>query len=142
MGGLTLPDLLRQRAGAANAGKSLPGKKAVILLWMAGGPSQIDTWDPKPDRPLQNRGPFATIPTAIAGVRFCEHIPKQAAMMDKITIIRSVDATGSNHEPNTVFQTGNREAEPRSNNLAKYYPAIASIVAKHHGSNHPAMPHS
>ena len=76
MGGLTLPDLLRQRAGAANAGKSLPGKKAVILLWMAGGPSQIDTWDPKPDRPLQNRGPFATIPTAIAGVRFCEHIPK------------------------------------------------------------------
>jgi hypothetical protein len=140
MGGLTLPDLLRQRAGAANAGKSLPGKKAVILLWMAGGPSQIDTWDPKPDRPLQNRGPFATIPTAIPGVRFCEHIPKQAAMMDKITIIRSVDATGSNHEPNTVFQTGNREAEPRSNNLAKYYPAIASIIAKHHGSNHPAMP--
>ncbi|MBJ7431214.1 MAG: DUF1501 domain-containing protein, partial [Gemmataceae bacterium] len=72
MGGLTLPGLLRQRADAANAGKSLPGKKAVILLWMAGGPSQIDTWDPKPDRPLQNRGPFATIPTAIPGVRFCE----------------------------------------------------------------------
>ncbi len=140
IGGLTLPRLLEHRAEAAKAGKSLQGKKSVILLWMAGGPSQIDTWDPKPDRPLQNRGPFGTIPTSVPGVRFCEHIPKQAALMEKLTIIRSVDAQGSNHEPNTVFQTANREAEPRTNPIAKHYPAIGSIIAKHHGSNHPAMP--
>src|SRR5207248_510506 len=56
------------------------------------------------------------------------------------TLIRSVDARGSNHEPNTVFQTGNREAEPRENRLARLYPAIGSVVSKHHGANVSAMP--
>ncbi|MFN6052811.1 MAG: DUF1501 domain-containing protein, partial [Planctomycetia bacterium] len=112
----------------------------MILLWMTGGPSQIDTWDPKPDRPLQNRGPFGTINTALPGVRICEHLPKQAAILDKITLIRSVDAKGSNHEPNMVMQTANTTAEPRVNPEARNYPAIASIVSKYHGSNHPAMP--
>src|SRR5262245_44985399 len=87
MAGLSLPGLLAQRASAATT----LNRKAVILLWMTGGPSQIDTWDPKPDRPLQNRGPFGTIATAIPGVRICEHLPKQAAMLDKFTLIRSVD---------------------------------------------------
>mgnify|MGYP003704745865 CR=1 FL=1 len=66
---------------------------------MTGGPSQIDTWDPKPDRPPENRGPFASIATRIPGVRVCEHLPRQAAILDRVTLIRSVDARGSNHEP-------------------------------------------
>lgn len=136
LAGLSLPGLLRQRAGAAEK----RAQKSVILLWMAGGPSQIDTWDPKPDRPPENRGPFRTIPTKLPGVRICEHLPKQAAMLDKFTLIRSVDARHSNHEPNTVFQTGNLEAEARTNREARSYPAIASIIAKHRGPNHPAMP--
>jgi Protein of unknown function (DUF1501) len=140
MGGLTLPNLLKHRAQAASNGKSASSGKSVILLWMTGGPSQIDTWDPKPDRPLQNRGPFGTINTALPGVRICEHLPKQAAILDKITLIRSVDAKGSNHEPNMVMQTANTTAEPRVNPEARNYPAIASIVSKYHGSNHPAMP--
>ena len=107
---------------------------------MAGGPSQIDTWDPKPDRPLENRGPFGVIPTRLPGVYVCEHLPKQAAMLDKFTIIRSVDARFSNHEPNKVFQTANREAEPRLNPNAEMYPAIGSIVAKWRGANRPGMP--
>ena len=61
-------------------------------------------------------------------------------MLDKFTIIRSVDARYSNHEPNTVFQTGNLEAEPRTNPQARMYPAIGSIVAKMRGANHPSMP--
>lgn len=140
MGGLTLPGLLKHRAHAAAQGKKTGSAKSVILLWMTGGPSQIDTWDPKPDRPLQNRGPFGTIATAIPGVRICEHLPKQAALLDKVTLIRSVDARGSNHEPNTVMQTANTAAEPRVNPEARNYPAIASIVSKYHGANHPAMP--
>ncbi|MSR31352.1 MAG: DUF1501 domain-containing protein [Gemmataceae bacterium] len=135
IGGLTLPGLLK----AKEAGQAT-GNKAIILLWMTGGPSQIDTWDPKPGRPLQNRGPFQTIATKLPGVRICEHLPKQASMLDRITLIRSIDPKGSNHEPNTVFQTGNRLAEPRVNPLARHYPAIGSILAKHHGANHPAMP--
>lgn len=136
LAGLTLPDLLRARAAAGTAAKG----KSVILLWMAGGPSHIDMWDPKPDRPYENRGPFDVIGTRLPGVFLCEHLPKQAAMLDRCTLIRSVDARHSNHEPNKVFQTGNLAAEARTNPLAETYPSIASIVAKHHGPNHPAMP--
>jgi len=139
MSGLTLPALLHSRAEAARAGRPL-GNKSVILLWMTGGPSHLDTWDPKPDRPAQNRGPFATIPTKLPGVRICEHLPKQAAMLDRFTLIRSVNARGSNHEPNTVFQTGNVLAESRTNPEARKYPAIASVCAKVRGPNHPAIP--
>ncbi len=137
--GLTVPDLLRLRAKAAQEGQSI-GHKSVILLWMAGGPSHIDTWDPKPDRPYMNRGPFSPISTKVPGAIICEHLPKQAAMLDKFTIIRSVDARKSSHEPNKVFQTGNREAAPRVNRKGENYPAIGSIVAKFRGANHPSMP--
>src|SRR5438477_400181 len=92
LAGLTLPGLLHCRSIAGEGGISTPSNKSVILLWMAGGPSHIDTLDPKPNRPLQNRGPFGAIPTKLPGVFVCEHLPKQAAMLDKFTIIRSVDA--------------------------------------------------
>jgi hypothetical protein len=131
--GLSLPQLLR----AAPATKP---KKSLILLWMAGGPSHIDTLDPKPDRPTENRGPFGTTATKLPGVRVCEHLPKLAAMLDKFTVIRSVDCRGSNHEPNTVMQTANKLAEPRANPEAKEYPAIGSLVAKFRGANHPGVP--
>lgn len=140
MGGLTVPRLLQHRAQAIEKGKRSPGQKSVILLWMTGGPSHIDTWDPKPTRPLQNRGPFGVIRTKVPGVFICEHLPKQAAMMDHFTLIRSVDARQSNHEPNRVFQTGHLEAEPRLNPVGHLYPAIGSIIAKHKGANAPGMP--
>jgi hypothetical protein len=140
MAGLTLPNLLQSRAEAARVGRDSQRAKSVILLWMTGGPSQIDTWDPKPDRPLNNRGPFGVIKTKLPGVFICEHLPKQAAMLDRFTIIRSVDAKFSNHEPNMVFQTGNLDAEPRINREAKHFPSIASIVAKHRSTSHPVMP--
>jgi uncharacterized protein (DUF1501 family) len=137
--GLTVPDLLRARELSSRAGQ--PGsRKSVILLWMTGGPSHIDTWDPKPDRPYNNRGPFSTISTAVPGISICEHLPKQAAMMDRFTLIRSVDCRSSNHEPNQVMQTASRDAEPRINPKGDMYPSIASIVAKYRGANDPAMP--
>src|SRR5207248_958231 len=136
---LSVPELLRQRASAAENGKPR-APKSIILLWMAGGPSQIDTLDPKPDRPPENRGPFGTIATRLPGVRICEHLPKLAAMLDRFTVIRSVDPRTSNHEPNTVYQTGNLDAEPRTNREAVKYPAIASVIAKLRGPNHPAVP--
>src|SRR6266851_519734 len=138
--GLSLPSLLRNRALASKTGQPVKSNKSVILLWMTGGPSHIDTWDPKPDRPLANRGPFSVIATKLPGMYICEHLPKQAAMLDKFTLIRSVDARNSNHEPNMVFQTGNLEAAPRVNPKGHMYPAIGSVVAKLHGPNDPAMP--
>ena len=136
LAGLSLPMVLRQRALSAGPASN----RSVILLWMAGGPSHIDTWDMKPDRPLENRGPFRPIRTAIPGEWICEHLPKQAAMLDRFTIIRSVDCRKSNHEPNQVMQTGNREAAPRVNANGNGYPAIGSVVAKMHGANQTSMP--
>ena len=139
VGGLTLPALLKHRAHATEIGRST-SQRSVILLWMAGGPSHIDMWDPKPDRPYENRGPFGVTQTKLPGVLVCEHLPKQAAMLDKFTIIRSVDARHSDHEPNRVFQTGNHAAAPRVNRKGYNDPAIGSVVAKHHGANDAGMP--
>lgn len=133
--GLSLPELLRSRARASESDKPT-NRKSVILVWMSGGPSQLETWDPKPDRPYDNRGPFGVISTAMPGVQICEHLPKQAAILDKFTLIRSVSAMGSSHNPNRVMQTGHLGSETAD---AKY-PAIGSVVAKYHGPNHPALP--
>ena len=140
LAGISFPDLLRLRADAAATGRPMGGNKSVILLWMTGGPSHIDTWDVKPDAPSEIRGPFKNIPTRIPGVHVCEYLPKQAAMMDKFTLIRSVDARESNHEPNQVFQTGNLEAEPRLNPKGDLYPAIGSVVARWRGPDPSGMP--
>jgi hypothetical protein len=135
--GLTVPGLLRRRAAA---GTPAVARKSVILLWMTGGPSHIDTWDMKPDRPPENRGPFKPIATRLPGVQICEHLPRMATLLDRFTLLRSVDARGSNHEPNSVFQTGNTAAEPRTNPEAHLYPAIGSLIGKLRGPNHPSMP--
>lgn len=140
MAGLTFADLLRCRGHAVETGRSMPSGKSVILLWMTGGPSHIDTWDMKPDRPLNNRGPFSPINTRLPGVQICEHLPRMAAMLDKFTLIRSMDARHSNHEPDQIFQTGNTEAAPRVNRLGHLYPAIGSVIAKMHGPNRAGMP--
>lgn len=138
--GLTFPKLLEARQEAAREGKRMSGEKAVILLWMAGGPSHIDTFDPKPDRPIENRGPFGVVRTKLPGVAICEHLPKLAAMLHKFTIIRSVDARFSNHEPNRVFQTANLAAEPRLNGEGHLYPSIGSMVARCRGSGSAGIP--
>ena len=136
LGGLTLPGLVKLRAD----GKTASSNKSVILLWMTGGPSHIDTWDPKSDMPSEIRGPFKTISTKLPGTRICEYLPKQAAMLDKFTVIRSVDCRNSNHEPNMVMQTANRAAAPRINSKGHLYPAFGSVIAKERGPNHPGMP--
>lgn len=140
LAGLSVPQLLQHSAQAARRGESSPSRKSVILLWMTGGPSHIDTWDPKPDRPWNNRGPFSPIATKLPGVQICEHLPKQAAMMDQFTLIRSVDPRRSSHQPNQVMQTGDRRAAPRSNPRGHMYPAVGSVAAKFVGAVDPAMP--
>lgn len=134
--GLSLPELIRSQARAQETGSKPPNRKSVILLWMSGGPSQLETWDPKPTRPVENRGPFGVVSTAIPGVQICDRLPKQAAILDRFTLIRSVNALGSNHNPNRVMQTGHLGSNPAD----ARYPAIGSVVARHHGPNHPAMP--
>src|SRR4051794_22250300 len=95
LGGLTLPGLLRIRAEGATAVAS--ERRSVILFWLSGGPGHMETWDPKPGAPSQFRGPFGSIPTNVAGVRFGELLPEQAARMDKLAILRSVNHGTGDH---------------------------------------------
>src|SRR5579872_970592 len=95
LAGLSLPDLLRLRAAQPRPTQ----KAAVILFWLSGGPSHLDTWDPKPDAPPEVCGPYRSIATRVPGVRVCEHLPLQAGIMDRLTLVRSVDCRASNHTP-------------------------------------------
>lgn len=91
LAGMTWPGLLRARAGAAEvAGAGFGRAKQCILLFMWGGPSQIDTFDPKPDAPAEVRGPFATIPTNVPGIEFSEHFQRTAKHADKLCVLRSL----------------------------------------------------
>ena len=137
--GLSLPALLQSRA---ESGQDRISKRAtsVIQIWLSGGPSQIDMWDMKPDMPAEIRGPFKPISTSVPGIQICEHMPLQAAMMDKFAIIRSMDATSSNHTPIT-FQAANPKAQRTEiGRQGGGYPSMGSVAAKLRGPNHPGMP--
>ncbi|MCC7421288.1 MAG: DUF1501 domain-containing protein [Planctomycetaceae bacterium] len=137
--GLTLPQMLQLRAQAESTGA--PSRKtSVILIWLSGGPSQIDTWDPKPEAPIEIRSPFGHIPTSVPGIDLIEHFPKQAAMMDKFAVIRSMDATASNHTPIT-FQAGNPKAKRTDNGKdGDGIPSMGSLAAKFVGSRREGLP--
>src|SRR5688572_29764523 len=91
--GLSLANLLR----AQKSGHTPGSAKAVILLWLWGGPSQLDTFDPKPNAPLDYRGPFATIPTRVAGLRFGELFPHLAGQADKLAVVRTLTTQSTDH---------------------------------------------
>jgi hypothetical protein len=87
--------------------------KAVILLFMDGGPSHIDLFDMKPDAPAEVRGPFKPIRTAVPGVHVCEHLPRLAARMDRVLQVRSVRHTDAIHDPAVYLAlTGRRHPTP------------------------------
>src|SRR5262249_53723959 len=86
LGGLSLPHLLRAEALTGTRGS----KKAVILVYLPGGPSHIDMYDLKPEAPADIRGEFKPIATKLPGVQICEHLPRLAAIMDKLVVIRSI----------------------------------------------------
>ena len=93
-GALSLPGLYRLRAAApANAGE----RTALILVWLRGGQSHLDTIDPKPDAPAEYRGPFKTIQTRTPGLRVTELLPRHAAISDRFTVLRSMAHTGGGH---------------------------------------------
>ncbi len=133
--GLSWADLLRLRA--AGSEPVVGTAKSVILLWLWGGPAQLDTWDPKPNAPLEFRGPFAAIPTRITGVRIGELFPQIAELAGSYSIIRSL-RTGSNDHgvAGTLGLTGgggggvglDGKAQPGAAR-----PAIGSVVARARG---------
>src|SRR5262245_37180710 len=100
-GGFGLADLLRLRADA-----SVPANrdKSVIMIWMRGGPSHIDSYDMKPEAPAEIRGEFRPISTSVPGVQVCEHLPKHAQIMDKLAILRGIKSNDlGDHTPHYIL---------------------------------------
>lgn len=119
-----------------------PAKKptSVILFWLSGGLSHIDSWDPKPTAPEEVRGPFGSVATRVPGIRVSDHLPLQASIMDRLSLIRSVDCRASNHTPITM-QAGNALARRTNDGTdGGGYPSMGSVAAKFRGSNDPALP--
>jgi Protein of unknown function (DUF1501) len=121
--GLGLADLLRLEAHAA-ASKSRKAT-SVIMIWLAGGPATIDMWDLKPDAPEGLRGEFKPIPTSASGIRICEHLPKLAKVMDKCTLVRSLNHNVPEHGVGTLYMTTGNRPTP-----ALDYPALGCLASK------------
>ncbi|MEX2286059.1 MAG: DUF1501 domain-containing protein [Planctomycetaceae bacterium] len=139
-GGLALASIARLDAAPISDRRTGGDKPAVILFWLSGGPSHIDMWDPKPEAPREVRSPFATIGTRVPGVQFTEHLPLQASIADKLSVIRSVDCRASNHTPITM-QAGNPLARRTDDGKdGAGYPSMGSIAARFRGSNESEMP--
>jgi len=98
-GGLTLPGLFRLGEAKASEDqfKRSPKARSVIILFLSGGPSQLDMWDLKPEAPEQIRGTFRPIRTNVAGIQICEHMPRMARLADRYTIVRSMSHTEADH---------------------------------------------
>jgi hypothetical protein len=136
--GMALPSLLRWEARAAEEGNAATRTKNVIILWMRGGPSQHETWDPKPEAPAEVRGPFGAIPTKVPGIRISGLLPKSAAIMDKWSIIRSLHHENAGHSAaDQICFTGYAPGPNADENVA---PSCGSIVARQLAGQNPKLP--
>ncbi len=130
--GLALPGLLRAEARAPSRPNS------VILLWMRGGPSHLDMWDPKPGAPAEYRGEFGTIPTKVPGIILSDLMPMCARAMHKWSIVRSLNHHDPGHSTGdqicfTGYPTGPNPDE-------NVHPSCGSIVSKQLGHHSPRLP--
>jgi uncharacterized protein (DUF1501 family) len=135
--GLSRRDFLRVGALTAGAGLSLAdlvrlqgadfarNEVSCIILFLIGGPSQLDTWDPKPEAPAEFRGPFRPIATNVPGIQISEHFPLMARMADRYAILRSV-----HHKSAPIHETGHQLMQTgRLFQGGKEFPHYGSVVS-------------
>src|SRR5256885_609598 len=131
-GSQSLPALFRLRAKAPAVSRE---RTAVIIVWLRGGGSHLDTYDPKPDAPAEYRGPFKPLTTQTAGLRVSELLPRHAKISDRFTILRSMAHTGGGHPAGSLqLLSGDPDAQDK---LKPIYPDFMSVA--HHlrsGSRH------
>ncbi len=135
--GLGLPQDLQAMSDTAGINPAArPAKaKRCILLWMQGGPSHIDTFDPKPDAPAEIRGEFGTVATTLPGVRFADVVPMLAQQTDKLAIIRGHDPkNGSHGVADHLMMSGHKF------NASLPFPCFGSVVAKERGYENGMLP--
>ncbi len=126
--GVSLADLYRHEASAATPARR---PKSVIWIVLSGGISHLDSYDPKPDAPTEIRGAFGTIPTTLPGVRVCDLMPKQAAMLEKFALLRGLKSVENDHFLSEVYSGLPRTSGKR--------PAFGAVASKLFGAG-AAMP--
>src|ERR1041384_4755421 len=130
--GLTLPGFLRAAEAMPKPHKDV----SCILLWMGGGPSHIDTFDPKPQAPQEIRGVFGAIPTNVSGIQLSDKRPKLAKQMDKFSIIRSCTSPDGSHETASHYLLTGYPGNPTIT-----YPAYGSVLAREKGAQEGMPPY-
>lgn len=137
--GLTLADILRMEAAQAAQGREVRNNKNVILIWLHGGQTQLDTYDMKPDAPSEVRGPYKPIKTNVSGLEICELLPRMAKVMDRITIHRGFHHTNNDHYAAAHWlltgYLGANGADQRPR-----FPSMGSSAARALGSRKPDVP--
>jgi hypothetical protein len=142
--GLGLPQYLRARANA-DGGLTSPGsptgshEKSVILIWLDGGPSQLETYDPKPDAPAEYRGPFGVAKTRTPGVFVSALMPETANRFDKVSFVRSLHHDNGDHFAAGHWMTTGRFGSSAAS-LPQKFPSVGSYVSRVKGPNNPHLP--
>lgn len=138
LGGLSLSDLLAARTRAGNS----PASPSLILFWMWGGPSQLETFDPKPLAPIDYRGPFQAIPTATPGIEICELFPQLAQRMNRLAIVRSLHHEMSSHNDGSIeLLTGKTPLVADPTSTAKSdHPDLGMVVSRLRGVRGDGLP--
>ena len=133
VGMASLSGWMPRMAQLARSAEPAPKHRACILLWMPGGPSQLDTFDPKPGH--ANAGAFKAIETAVPGIQICEHLPQLAQSMQHLALIRSMKTKEGDHGRATYhLHTGYRPAGPIE------YPAMGSFLSHELGQDDAPIP--
>lgn len=133
--GLTLAGLEKLRA----EGKATKNEKAVILIWLDGGLSQLESYDPKPDAAVEYRGPFGAISTKVPGITLSETLPRHAALADKMAFVRSLHHGTGDHFAAAHWMLTGRFGSTTVNQ-APQFPSVGSFVSKMRGANQAGMP--
>lgn len=138
LGGLTLPQLIRSQAEAGTT----QADTSVILFWMWGGPSQLETYDMKPEAPIEYRGPLRPIRTNVPGIEICEYMPRQAKIADKFSIIRSLHHEMSAHNDGSIeMLTGKTPSVPDPTSQARSeHPDFGMVASRIRGARADGLP--
>ncbi len=136
--GLGLSDLLRLEARATPAAGER-SRKSIIVFWTDGGLSQQDTYDMKPDAPIEYRGMYQAIPTAASGILLGERLPCQAEVMDRMSVIRSVHHENGIHAPSAHWMQTGYFGPTLARNAAQK-PSFGSVIAKSAGIGNSQIP--
>ena len=136
MGGLALPDLLRARAAASAAGQTTRNT-SVVWLWLGGGPTHVETFDPKMTAPVEFRSTVGAVQTNVPGVELGGVFPKMARIADKMAFVRSFAHRNSGHGGGTHWVMTGYDYPPADNGMGQVKPGFGSILARQRGSNNP-----